>query len=154
MSMALVQCADITSTMLFVVCYHTTTAPTAVQRWTEGMRMLDAREIMELQKLSGMEKFSKLTVKQALDREKLIALLENRRCEASEVCGSMNNGFGAWYADHLIANDVVPVVRCKACDWYREDGSICVNPHCGKSFYGCRVRQDHFCSYGERKDNE
>ena len=39
-------------------------------------------------------------------REKLIELLEDRRLEASEVCGSMNNGFGAWYADHLIANGV------------------------------------------------
>lgn len=50
--------------------------------------------------------------------------------------------------------NTVEVVRCKDCDWYREDGSICVNPHCGKSFYGCRVRQDHFCSYGERKGND
>ena len=39
-------------------------------------------------------------------REKLIELLEDRRFEASEVCGSMNKGFGAWYADHLIANGV------------------------------------------------
>ena len=39
-------------------------------------------------------------------REKLIELLEDRRLEASEVCGSMNKGFGAWYADHLIANGV------------------------------------------------
>ena len=39
-------------------------------------------------------------------REKLIELLEDRRLEASEVCGSMNKGFGAWYADHLIANGI------------------------------------------------
>ena len=39
-------------------------------------------------------------------REKLIELLEDRRLEASEVCGSMNKGFGAWYADHLIASGV------------------------------------------------
>ena len=39
-------------------------------------------------------------------REKLIELLEARRREASEVLGSMNKGFGAWYADHLIANGV------------------------------------------------
>lgn len=50
--------------------------------------------------------------------------------------------------------DAVEVVRCKDCDWYREDGSICVNAHCSKSYYGCRVRQDQFCSYGERKDND
>ena len=49
--------------------------------------------------------------------------------------------------------DAVEVVRCKACDWYRKDGSICVNPKCGKSWYGCRVPEQHYCSYGERKDN-
>ena len=49
----------------------------------------------------------------------------------------------------------VPAVRCKDCDWYRpHEGSICVNPHCCKSFYGCRVRADHFCSYGERRNDE
>ena len=115
-------------------------------------------ELMELQNLAGLgDKFDQMLKNQQQwsEKMKLIELLEDRRCEASEVCGSMNNGFGAWYADHLIANDVVPVVRCKDCDWYRphEDG-ICVNPHCTKSFYGCRVRTDHFCSYGERKDND
>ena len=47
----------------------------------------------------------------------------------------------------------IEIVNCKNCDWYREDGSICVNPKCGKSWYGCRVPEQHFCSYGERKDN-
>jgi hypothetical protein len=50
--------------------------------------------------------------------------------------------------------DAVPVVRCKDCDWYREDGSICVNPKCGKSWYGCRVPEQHFCSYGERRSDD
>ena len=50
--------------------------------------------------------------------------------------------------------DVVEVVRCKDCDWYREDGGICVNSHCTKSYYGCRVRKDHYCSFGERRDDE
>lgn len=40
------------------------------------------------------------------DKEKLVELLEERRMQASEVLGSMNKGFGAWYADHLIANGV------------------------------------------------
>lgn len=39
-------------------------------------------------------------------REKLVELLEERRMQASEVLGSMNKGFGAWYADHLIAHGV------------------------------------------------
>lgn len=50
--------------------------------------------------------------------------------------------------------DAVPVVRCKDCDWYREDGSICANPKCGKSWYGCRVPEQHFCSYGERRSDD
>ena len=39
-------------------------------------------------------------------REKLIELLEKAHDLAVETCGSMNKGFGAWYADHLIANGV------------------------------------------------
>ena len=39
-------------------------------------------------------------------QEKLVELLEERRMQASEVLGSMNKGFGAWYADYLIANGV------------------------------------------------
>lgn len=50
--------------------------------------------------------------------------------------------------------DAVPVVRCEKCDWYREDGGICVNPKCGQSWYGCRVPEQHFCSYGERRSDE
>jgi hypothetical protein len=51
--------------------------------------------------------------------------------------------------------DAVLVVRCKDCDWYREeDGGICVNPKCTKSYYGCRVPEQHFCSYGEWWESE
>ena len=54
-------------------------------------------EIMELQKLSGMEKFSKRTVAEELERQKLIELVTAALCNqsAEEV------------ADHLIANGVV-----------------------------------------------
>ena len=53
-----------------------------------------------------------------------------------------------WIMEHL---DAVPVVRCKECIW--GDGElICVNPKCTKSFYGCPVSPENFCSYGERKE--
>lgn len=52
------------------------------------------------------------------------------------------------------AVDAVEVVRCVKCAWYREEEHICVNPRCTKSYYGCRVRQDHFCSYGERRADD
>ncbi len=46
------------------------------------------------------------------------------------------------------------VVRCGKCIWYNEEKFICTNPHCTKSFYGCRVNENHFCSYGERKNDD
>ena len=45
--------------------------------------------------------------------------------------------------------DVVEVVRCKDCVWHNEENK-CVNSHCTKSYYGCRVQDMHFCSFGER----
>lgn len=48
--------------------------------------------------------------------------------------------------------DAVEVVRCKDCDWYRDDGSICVNAKCTKSWYGCRVPPEHYCSFGDRRE--
>lgn len=57
-------------------------------------------------------------------------------------------------ADYLIENGATIPVKCGECDWYRKDGGICVNPKCGKSFYGCRVLEQHFCSYGEPKESE
>ena len=48
--------------------------------------------------------------------------------------------------------DFVEVVRCKDCDYHREDTGRCLNPHCSSSFYGHRVKDDHFCSYGERRE--
>lgn len=58
--------------------------------------------------------------------------------------------------------DVVEVVRCKDCIYYL-DGK-CINfenrvvkaiPELGKYYHICiapNVKEEHFCSYGERKD--
>ena len=43
--------------------------------------------------------------------------------------------------------DAVPVVRCKDCRYYNEDGEYCGN------WGECR-HPEHFCDEGERKDNE
>ena len=48
-------------------------------------------------------------------RDRLVELLEEAKLKAHGTLGSMNNGFGAWYADHLIANGVV-VPPCKLGD--------------------------------------
>ena len=79
-------------------------------------------------------------------REKLIALLKNTRANA------------AWHrwgfeesVDHLIANDVVQVVRCKDCKYYADYGRVC---DCVK-YEGMNLPNDNdFCSHGERKDND
>ena len=46
------------------------------------------------------------------ERERLIRLLEQAKEKATGTIGSMNNGFGAWYADYLLANGV-SVPPCK-----------------------------------------
>lgn len=80
-------------------------------------------------------------------RDKLIDLLE-------QVEGQVNNDVPPleMIADHLIANDVVAVVRCKDCEYCCESDiegyGICIsmtNPN--------HVKLDHYCFYGERKDN-
>lgn len=71
--------------------------------------MLNASEIMELQNISGMEKFSKLTVKQALDREKLIELLYQAHGLATEASCFKDATYAQQLeveADNLIANGV------------------------------------------------
>lgn len=50
--------------------------------------------------------------------------------------------------------DVVEVVRCRDCAYYREENGYCMNPHCSSSFYGHRVNEYHYCSYGERRVEE
>ena len=70
--------------------------------------MLNATEIMELQKLAGMENFKKLTIPQYLEIEKLIELL----CQATfgvnkqTIKSYLPPSAIAEVADHLIANGV------------------------------------------------
>ena len=56
-------------------------------------------------------------------------------------------------ADILIANDVVPVVRCKDCKyWSAEMGWCDLNSYYDGDEWNMFHEED-FCSYGERKDN-
>lgn len=45
-------------------------------------------------------------------REKLIQLMEDAKVKALTTIGSLNKGWGAWYADYLLENGVV-VLPCK-----------------------------------------
>lgn len=49
--------------------------------------------------------------------------------------------------------DAVEVVRCKDCS-FGDGDLICANPKCVKSWCGCPVRPEQFCSYGERRNDE
>ena len=80
-----------------------------------------------------------------------------------ELVGNMRRKITAWHtagdiADHLIANDVVPVVRCKDCkSWEQYNACDGTKPHrCMNhdAIFYKRTNPDDFCSYGERKDNE
>lgn len=102
--------------------------------------MINARKIMELQSLSGMDKFSKLTVKQWRDRENLIkTLIEEPIASTFEQA-----------ADFLIANDVVQVVRCKECKHFGGYGK-CYYHAADKNGTPIFVCEDDFCSFGERR---
>lgn len=60
--------------------------------------------------------------------------------------------------DYFPAADVVEVVRCKDCKWYKESKLLATNKFCFrlKDRNGDRVgynfAPDDFCSYGERKE--
>ena len=56
-------------------------------------------------------------------------------------------------ADFLIANDVVPVVRCKDCKHY-ENHKMKIYENCVISGKLIPTSPYGFCFYGERKNNE
>ena len=55
--------------------------------------------------------------------------------------------------------DAVEVVRCKDCKYSYDGVANLMCGRCGQNINGIRlggvsVKAEHFCSYGERKDNE
>ena len=57
------------------------------------------------------------------------------------------------YAENLPAADVAPVVRCKDCKFSHADGHgrTCEGYWFELSEYAVSVKDDAFCSYGERR---
>ena len=81
-------------------------------------------------------------------REKLVELL-------TEFYGSdpMYYGVDALaIAEHLIGNDVKPVVRCKDCIHSYDDlcGLCCAYGVC----VDCVVQPEFYCAFGERKEDK
>lgn len=75
-------------------------------------------------------------------REKLIKLLERSYFFSD-----------ASLADCLIANDVVPVLRCKKCKYWSDGIKECTDrvKFCTIGYY--MVGENGYCVFGERKDN-
>ena len=83
-------------------------------------------------------------------REKLIELLMDA------MPPNYSDVFASQIAEHLIANDVVPVVRCKDCVHYRHGTSCVCDLHSEvPDMYGegfdMQMLLNDFCSYGERR---
>lgn len=55
-------------------------------------------------------------------------------------------------ADHLISNDVVPVVRCKDCERRNKSADLTDTIYC--PWLKLQMRKTDFCSYGERREDE
>lgn len=98
-------------------------------------------------------------------REKLIDLICSVKYGKGSLIGkNFQKGFIEKIADHLVANDVEQVVRCKSCKHctVTADGMVCecvlpTKRMMDYYIYGstilARVEADDFCSHGERKDN-
>lgn len=92
----------------------------------------------------GMKKGK--TMAKLIDRDKAIQQINEK---ARKWSGSFY-GTGLVGAVEILLNvptvAAVPVVLCKECKWYDEEGEFC------RFWHGCR-HPEHFCGEGERKDN-
>lgn len=85
------------------------------------------------------------------------------RCQGEPIIGACTSDNALLY-DELqkwSTSDVVEVIRCKDCKncLFINDRYVCkrnaIYNDSYKEFYGlCAVAEEHFCSYGERKDEE
>lgn len=76
-----------------------------------------------------------------------------------------SRSYGTWMGyeimdsveDSTVEEDVVEVVRCKDCEYYKEHEKRCDHPNQeAECCYDCWLETEptDFCSRGERKDNE
>lgn len=117
--------------------------------------IMEQQKLMELQKLAGMENFKKLTIPQYLEREKLIKLICSTEYGNGSLIGkNFQKGFIEKIADNLIANGVTISVRCKDCKHSRvaSFGERYCNRD--KTVELGELKEDDFCSYGERSEGE
>jgi hypothetical protein len=77
-------------------------------------------------------------------REKLILLIRHEVVQY----------FAERIADHLIANDVVPVVRCKDCKQWCRNSGIAESPNGHCFTHDIEMNGFDFCSYGEKRADQ
>lgn len=72
-------------------------------------------------------------------------------CNECSACGKGRDCIDYNIADHLIENDVVPVVRCKDCKWLYKPSLLCT--HKRNRVFNTGIKRDFncYCNYGERK---
>ena len=123
-----------------------TTAPTAVRRWMEGKTMVV--DIGEVKRHIKPKADSTLRNMRKDDLIEYIRCLENNY----NVAVSFNEN----QARYIESLGITEVVRCKDCKHsYKSSGSS-TRYRCecwGVYDIDCEVTPEHFCSYGERKDN-
>ena len=76
-------------------------------------------------------------------------VLKRHMTKAFEMCGInfITKNDVLYCIEHSDTVDAVEVVRCKDCVWWDKEVEWC-NREWG------RVKENHFCAYGERKDND
>ena len=111
-------------------------------------RLIDANKIVEVAEHAYHEWNLAMA---AADSQRDI----NRVYKMQELCKAVKA-----VADAAPTVDAVPVVRCKYCKHsYEGVASRLMCGRCGRIINGIRVggnavREDHFCSYGERREGE
>ena len=100
--------------------------------------------------------------KRLIDAEAIARKLKNAHCAECNVVRKVQCS-ACWVEDVLEllegdAVDAVEVVRCKDCKHSYDGVANLMCGRCGQHINGIRlggvsVKEEHFCSYGERKDN-
>lgn len=91
-------------------------------------------------------RWTEVTTMRLIDADKL----ERQEFDGEEACFDyVDTGD----IDNAPTVDAVPVVRCKECKWDRPD-TLLDKHWCSRLLGSMEVRENDFCSYGERKDGE
>jgi hypothetical protein len=92
------------------------------------------------------------------ERERLVRLIDNGPAHFCDICRESPEERAESVeklTDHLIASNVVSVVRCNDCDYstvIRNSGDGSATWHCTKSYGLPEVDPMDYCSHGERRE--